>query len=118
VIILISVYSLVLYLLPVLGRLAAWSDILCVHSFVSFLVLTPFIPPSLLKTAFLSCIICLSVFRFFILWGVDPLLGNNLKQVPTATNQHAITEELLEAVFSVIRSATVATQRSGKHTSE
>jgi hypothetical protein len=32
-----------------------------------------------------------------------------------ATNQHATTEELLEAVFSVVRSAAVATQRRSKH---
>jgi hypothetical protein len=54
-----------------------------------------------------------SVLRFSILWRIDPLLGNSRKQ----TGSHAITEELLEAVFSVVRSATVAKQRRGKHTS-
>jgi hypothetical protein len=39
------------------------------------------------------------------------------RQVPTATNQHATTEELLEAVFSVDRAAAVAAQRRGKHVS-
>jgi hypothetical protein len=34
-----------------------------------------------------------------------------------ATNQQATTEELLEAVFSVVRAMTVATQRRGKHVS-
>jgi hypothetical protein len=37
--------------------------------------------------------------------------------VPKATNQHATTEELLEAVFSVVHAATVATQQRGKHAS-
>jgi hypothetical protein len=31
-----------------------------------------------------------------------------------ATNQHATTDELLEAVFSVVSVAAVATQRRGK----
>lgn len=31
-----------------------------------------------------------------------------------ATNQQPTTEELLEAVFSVVRSTAIATQRSGK----
>jgi hypothetical protein len=31
-----------------------------------------------------------------------------------ATNQQATTEELLEAVFSVVRATAIATQRSGK----
>jgi hypothetical protein len=35
-----------------------------------------------------------------------------------ATIQHATIEELLEAVFSVVRSANVSTQRRGKHASE
>jgi hypothetical protein len=38
-----------------------------------------------------------------------------MKQVPTAANHHATTEELLETVFSVIRAAAVATQPRGKH---
>lgn len=78
VIILMSVYPRVLYLL---GRLAAWSDILCVHSFVSFLVLTPFIPLRSVRRCFfhVSCI-SLSVLKFSILWCVDPLLGNSRKQ--------------------------------------
>jgi hypothetical protein len=37
------------------------------------------------------------------------------KQVPTATNQHGTTEELLKAVFSVVRTVAVAMQRRGKH---
>jgi hypothetical protein len=48
---------------------------------------------------------------------VDPLLGSNNKQVPTATNQHATKGELLEAVFSVVRHVAVVTQRPGKHVS-
>jgi hypothetical protein len=39
------------------------------------------------------------------------------KQVPTATNQHTTTEELLEAMFPVVCTATVATQCRGKHAS-
>jgi hypothetical protein len=35
----------------------------------------------------------------------------------TATNEHATTEELLEAVFSVIRNVAVALQKRGKHVS-
>jgi hypothetical protein len=34
-----------------------------------------------------------------------------------ATNKHATTEEMLEGVFSVVRAATVATQRRRKHVS-
>jgi hypothetical protein len=34
-----------------------------------------------------------------------------------ATNQYATTEELLEAVFSVVRITAVATLRRGKHVS-
>jgi alkylhydroperoxidase/carboxymuconolactone decarboxylase family protein YurZ len=34
-----------------------------------------------------------------------------------ATNQHATTEELLEAAFSVVRTSAVATQRHRKHVS-
>jgi hypothetical protein len=49
-----------------------------------------------------------------ILQRVELLLGSDRKQVSTATNQHA-TEELLEAVFSVVRTTTAATQRRGKH---
>jgi hypothetical protein len=33
------------------------------------------------------------------------------KQVPMATNQHTTTEELLEVVFSVVRTVAVATQK-------
>jgi hypothetical protein len=33
---------------------------------------------------------------------------------PTAAYQHTTTEELLEAVFSVIRAAAIASQRRGK----
>jgi hypothetical protein len=36
------------------------------------------------------------------------------KQVPTATIHHATIVVVLEAVFSVVRAATVATQRRGK----
>jgi hypothetical protein len=36
------------------------------------------------------------------------------KQAPTAKNQHATTEELLEVVFSVVYTAAVAMQRHGK----
>jgi hypothetical protein len=43
---------------------------------------------------------------------VDPLLGNDRKEVLTATNRHATTEELLETMFSV-----AATQLLGKHAS-
>jgi hypothetical protein len=32
-------------------------------------------------------------------------------------NQHATTEEFLEALFSAVRAANFATQRSGKHIS-
>jgi hypothetical protein len=39
------------------------------------------------------------------------------KQVPTAMNQHATTEELLEAVFSVVMAMTVAMQLRSKHAS-
>jgi hypothetical protein len=39
------------------------------------------------------------------------------KQVPTATSQQATTQELLEAVSSVVRAANVATQPCGKHAS-
>jgi hypothetical protein len=39
------------------------------------------------------------------------------KQVPTAMNQHATAEELLEAVFSVVRKSAVVTQWRGKHIS-
>jgi hypothetical protein len=38
------------------------------------------------------------------------------KQVPTATNQHAITKELMEAVFSVVHASSIDMQRHGKHT--
>jgi hypothetical protein len=34
-----------------------------------------------------------------------------------AMNQHATTEELLEAVFSVVRAATIGMQWHGKHAS-
>jgi hypothetical protein len=34
-----------------------------------------------------------------------------------ATNKHATTDELLEAVFSVAHAADIATQRHGKHVS-
>jgi hypothetical protein len=39
------------------------------------------------------------------------------KQIPTVTNQHATTEELLEMLFSVARTMSTATQQHGKHTS-
>jgi hypothetical protein len=39
------------------------------------------------------------------------------KQVPTAMKQHATTEELLGAVFSVVPAMTVATQWRSKHAS-
>jgi alkylhydroperoxidase/carboxymuconolactone decarboxylase family protein YurZ len=39
------------------------------------------------------------------------------KQVPMATNQHATTEELLEAVFSVVCATAIAIQHRGKHIS-
>lgn len=37
------------------------------------------------------------------------------KQIHTATNQKATTEETLENVFSMVRDAAAATQRCGKH---
>jgi hypothetical protein len=40
------------------------------------------------------------------------------KHVSTATNQHASTRELLEAVFSVVRAAPIGTQRCSKHITE
>jgi hypothetical protein len=39
------------------------------------------------------------------------------KLVTTATNEHVTIEEMLEAVFSVVRTAAVAMQRRGKHVS-
>jgi hypothetical protein len=39
------------------------------------------------------------------------------KQVPTAVNQHATTEELLEAVFSVVLAMIVAMQWCSKRAS-
>jgi hypothetical protein len=39
------------------------------------------------------------------------------KQVPVATNQHATTDELFEAVFSMVHAALVAMQGCGKHVS-
>jgi hypothetical protein len=48
------------------------------------------------------------LFFHYILWPIDPLLRSDRKQVPTATNQHA-TEDLLEAVFSVVLGGAVAT---------
>jgi hypothetical protein len=44
-----------------------------------------------------------------------PILGNDRKQVPMATNQHATTEKLLEAVFFVVRTVAAAVQWHGKH---
>jgi hypothetical protein len=40
------------------------------------------------------------------------------KQVPMATNQHTTTEEMLEAVFSVVCAMAVAMQWCGKHSTE
>jgi alkylhydroperoxidase/carboxymuconolactone decarboxylase family protein YurZ len=39
------------------------------------------------------------------------------KQAPMGTNQHATTEELLEAVFSVVCVAAIAIHHHGKHVS-
>jgi hypothetical protein len=46
---------------------------------------------------------------------VDPLLGSDRKQVLTATSPSATIEKLLEAVFSVVRAAAIATQLRSKH---
>jgi hypothetical protein len=37
------------------------------------------------------------------------------REIPTAMNHHAITEELLEVMFSVVRAVIVATQRCSKY---
>jgi hypothetical protein len=37
------------------------------------------------------------------------------KRVPMATSRHTATEELLEAVFSVVRVTAIAMQPCGKH---